>query len=79
MEWAKKSLGHPSAQWPIHACLVSTLGYLGRRDEASKALEDLQRIRPGISITFVRENHPNAGGDYREYLLEGLRKAGLPE
>ncbi len=53
--------------------------HLGKQDEARRAFDDLLRFRPGITIGFVGERLPTTDTDYRDHLLDGLRKAGLPE
>jgi hypothetical protein len=39
----------------------------------------MERLRPGITISFVREHTAVTDPDYMEILIDGLRKAGLPE
>jgi tetratricopeptide (TPR) repeat protein len=79
VEWARTGLRHPNINWPIHSYLVSALSHLGKEDEARRALDDLLRFHPGIKIGFVGEHLPITDTDYRDHLLDGLRKAGLPE
>ncbi len=61
---------------------AAALGQLGRLDEAAAVLRRLQGLRPDfVSIDALRRqltsyNHPP---ETAEHLLEGLRKAGLPE
>lgn len=76
---ARTGLRHPNINWPIHIYLVSALSHLGKQDEARRALDDLLRFRPGITIDFVGERLPITDTDYRDHLLDGLRIAGLPE
>ena len=61
---------------------AAALGQLGRLEEASRTLQHLHELRPDLtSVEAVREdltryNHPSA---MVEHLLDGLRKAGLPQ
>ncbi len=61
---------------------AAALGQLGRVDEATVVLHRLQALRPDfVSIEALRRqlasyNHPP---ETAEHLLDGLRKAGLPE
>jgi hypothetical protein len=48
-------------------------------DEAWEALEDLLAFRPWITERFIREHYPSVIHDSFDHLLNGLRKAGLPE
>ena len=69
----------PAIQWPGHCILVASLAYLDRIDDAHTALKDLLAFRPGITIGFVRDTSVTGNPEDRNHLLEGLRKAGLPE
>ncbi|NQU70389.1 MAG: tetratricopeptide repeat protein, partial [Rhodospirillales bacterium] len=77
--WVQKAVRLPGIQWPAHCVLVAALAHLDRMDAAHKALEALLAFRPGITVGFVRETIPTYNLDDRDHLLEGLRKAGLPE
>jgi adenylate cyclase len=79
VEWARTGLRHPNINWPIHSYLVSALSHLGIQDEARRALDDLLEFRPSITIGFIGEHLPITDTDYRDHLLEGLRRAGMPE
>jgi len=48
-------------------------------DAAHSALKDLLGFRPGITISFVRDTSVTVNQDNLYHLIEGLRKAGLPE
>ena len=67
--------------WPGKSYLVSALGHLGRQGEAMQAIEELQGLVPGITISWVRSRDLpiSMGQDFTEDYLDGLRKAGLPE
>ena len=45
---------------------------------AATAWTDLRRLQPHLSLSWVRENSAFTG-EVAERLLEGLRKAGIPE
>ena len=77
--WALKSIQHPRVAWPNHAFLVAALAHLSRNDEAGLAMAEMVRFRPGISVAFVRTTLPLTDLSYMDHLLDGLRKAGLPE
>jgi hypothetical protein len=50
----------------------------GDRETAAEALPALLRLRPDLSLAWLRENMTSAG-EMGERLLEGLRKAGVPQ
>ncbi|MFT5440346.1 MAG: adenylate cyclase [Alphaproteobacteria bacterium] len=74
-----KATSMPSTQWPCFACLAAALGHLGRIDESKAALKDFMDIQPKASISFVRDNGERNAFYSVDLLLDGLRKAGLPE
>ena len=51
----------------------------GRIDEARQAVESLRRLTPGYDLTVARDIWRLSDGETRDYFLDGLRKAGLPE
>lgn len=80
IDWARKAIRSPTGtQWPVRTFLVSALAHLGRNDEAQVALQELQNFSAGITTGFVEEHIITKDPDYRDHLIEGLRKAGLPE
>jgi TolB-like protein len=60
---------------------AAALGQLGRREEARLAVAELQRLRPGLTISgFAKWPHnQNRSAMSLARIGEGLRKAGLPE
>jgi adenylate cyclase len=64
---------------PIHRWLAASLGQLGRSAEAKEALENALTIAPATFDLYVRQRAPWMRPEDHAYLLEGLRKAGLPE
>jgi TolB-like protein len=66
--------------WPfVH--LAAALGQLGRTAEARIAVEELRRRRLGLTVNDVRSWPHNRSRSERSlaHMLEGLRRAGLPE
>jgi adenylate cyclase len=79
VQWARKALRYPHISWPVHVFLVSALAHLGRDQETRDALDNLLRYRPGMTVSIVRERLPVSDTSYLDHLVDGLRKAGLPE
>jgi tetratricopeptide (TPR) repeat protein len=79
VKWAlamtEASPDHPSG-WRF---LASGYGTLGLIDEAHTALQQFLRLLPHASIAFVRDSTPVASPEDLVVMLDGLRKAGLPE
>ncbi len=56
-----------------------TLAYLGRIEEAGRAVSKLRSLAPEVSISHFRQRLPFLNENDLEVVLEGLRRAGLPE
>jgi adenylate cyclase len=83
VEWLKRALASSSALEAVYRVLVSALAHAGRMEEAHEHLATYLRLCLGASISadrviMERVFHPRAL-DAVDYLLDGLRKAGLRE
>lgn len=63
--------------WP-YLPLISALGHLGKREEAKRAVDELYRLQPGYTCARARR-HLTVSAFFLESIVEGMRKAGLPE
>jgi adenylate cyclase len=63
----------------IYRWLAAALGQLGRTDEARGALEKAIAISPASFDMYVRKHVPWHRPEDHAHMLEGLRKAGVPE
>ena len=63
---------------PLHHLLVAAAALQGDMEAATEALPNLLRLRPGLSLSWLSANM-TYGGEIGARLLDGLRKAGLPE
>ena len=73
---AKKALRHVASYPSAHRSLASAFAHLGRDAEAREAAARVFEFDPGFTISawVARGGQSNA-----KLLIEGLRKAGLPE
>jgi adenylate cyclase len=78
VEAAERSLREPNIQWSRWAILAAAQAHLGQLKEAQRSIEALQTLRPGIDLAFARDYWPIADSNALEYLMDGLRRAGLP-
>ena len=78
VELAELSLREPNIQWSRWAILAASQAHLGRLEEARRSIEALQTLRPDVDQAFARDYWPIADTNALEYLMEGLRRAGLP-
>jgi TolB-like protein/cytochrome c-type biogenesis protein CcmH/NrfG len=60
-----------------HAARAATLGKLGRKEEAQKALQDLLALRPDFASVARQEYSKWYDAEQVEQMIDGLRKAGL--
>jgi adenylate cyclase len=58
--------------------LISCCGHLGLMEEAQGFIVARQRLGPPLSLSVLRQHIPAKFAN-REILLEGMRKAGVPE
>jgi adenylate cyclase len=72
----KKAQRQISSFWPAYRCLASAFAHLGRDAEAREAAARILEVDPAFTISawIARGGQENA-----KLLIEGLRKAGLPE
>jgi adenylate cyclase len=72
----KKAQRQNPSYEPAYRCLASALAHLGREAEAREAAARLLELDPAFTISawIARAAHSRA-----KVLIEGLRKAGLPE
>ena len=72
----KKALRQNPSFSPAYRCLASAFAHLGRDAEAREAAARLLEVDPAFTISawIARGGQSNA-----KLLIEGLRKAGLPE
>jgi adenylate cyclase len=72
----KKALRQNPSFWATYSVLASAFAHLGRDAEAREAVARLLEVDPAFTIStrmgWVRRSHV-------KLLIEGLRKAGLPE
>jgi len=72
----KKAQRQNPSYSPAYRCLASAFAHLGRDAEAREAAGHLLEVDPGFTVSalIARGGYSNA-----KLLIEGLRKAGLPE
>jgi len=76
--WARNMIEKSPGYLAGHQYLTAALAMEGDLAAAAEARNTLLRLRPGFSLTWMAENSPGTG-EMAERLLEGLRKAGVPE
>ena len=79
IEAAKRGIrSHPDFP-STYRWLAAALGQIGRTAESKDALEKAIAVAPASFDTFVRRRVPWHRPEDHAHMLEGLRKAGLPE
>jgi adenylate cyclase len=76
----RKAQRHNPSFSPAYRCLASAFAHLGRDAEAREAAARVLEFDPAFSISAWIARAPGLGGQSgSKVLIEGLRKAGLPE
>src|SRR5215831_8148652 len=79
VRWLREcTLCMPNVQWP-HAWLAAGYARLGQLEEAGAEAADVLRINPAFTIESWKCTTPFKDPKDLEHLVDGLRKAGLPE
>ncbi len=84
IEWCLKSLATGKAYYFAYVDLASAYAWRGQNAEAAAAVAELLKLRPGLTVqTLVKEGAGTSDNPAfrREFqrIIEGARKAGLPE
>jgi len=81
-KWAREATRHPTADtlWP-HIYMAAASAQLGRTREAAAAIDEMRRVRPEVTVASLLSwrNMRIRSPQSLEHIIEGLRKAGLPE
>jgi tetratricopeptide (TPR) repeat protein len=76
--WARSMIEKSPEIVPGHFFLTAALAMAGDLTAAAEARATLLRLRPEMSLAWMREMTPMTG-ELAERVCEGLRKAGVPE
>ena len=77
--WAERAVRHsPAADW-AYLVLLSSLGHMGRAEEARSVRQTYLAKRPTFVIGDVPRRMPYRRQEDVDFVSDGLRKAGLPE
>jgi adenylate cyclase len=78
-ESIKATLRKQELQYWDHAHLAAAYAHLGRDREARAEVAEVLRKRPNFTTRWYAKQEPYKNPADRDHLLEGFRKAGLPE
>jgi tetratricopeptide (TPR) repeat protein len=82
IEWCNKSIAGNPENWYPFLDLAAANAWAGHDKEAKKAAAQLQKVYPGFTVQTWAGIHwtddPTFNAQYQR-IVEGLRKAGLPE
>ena len=84
IDWCLKSIATGKTFWFAYVDLASAYAWSGQNAEAAAAVAELLKLRPGYTVQKLAEeglafsDNPTFRKEYQR-LLEGARKAGLPE
>jgi adenylate cyclase len=84
IEWCLKSTATGKPYWGAWTDLASAYAWRGQKAEAAAAVAELLKVRPGFTVEQLAQDgsgysdHPTFRKEF-ERIVEGARKAGLPE
>jgi TolB-like protein/class 3 adenylate cyclase len=79
LEYATRAASIYDGWDTTYRVMASALAHLERMDEAAAAVTRLLELAPGLTVSGLRERWPLRNKDKLEMILDGLRRAGLPE
>jgi class 3 adenylate cyclase/TolB-like protein len=84
IEWCQKSIATDAGTWFPYVDVAAASAWLGHDAEAKAAIAGLLKVYPGFTVqTYAdmaaRVTYNSTFADQIQRILEGLRKAGLPE
>jgi TolB-like protein/class 3 adenylate cyclase/tetratricopeptide (TPR) repeat protein len=77
-EWSAKSIGENPNYSPAWRIAAASNAFLGRQEQAQRAIVRLRQIEPALRIATIKSLIPLRPSDFAR-MEEGMRKAGLPE
>jgi adenylate cyclase len=77
--WAKKALEHRPDFLNALRLLAASSALSERKEEAEKIMQQLLQLNPTLRISHLKDVYPFRRPEDLANLIEGLRKAGLPE
>ena len=84
IEWCLKSTATGKSFWGAWTDLASAYAWRGQKTEAAEAVVELLKVRPGFTVEALAQDgveysdNPTFRKEF-ERIVEGARKAGLPE
>ena len=84
IEWCQKSIATSAENWLPYVDLAAASAWLGHDAEAKTAIVGLVKVYPGFTVqsfadVAARITYNPTFAEQIQRILEGLRKAGLPE
>jgi tetratricopeptide (TPR) repeat protein len=77
--WAAKSIGENPKYPPVWLTAAASNALLGRQEQAQNAMARLRQLDPTLRIATLKSVIPNLRPDLLAKMVDGSRKAGLPE
>jgi tetratricopeptide (TPR) repeat protein len=77
--WAEKAFRERPDQVSAVRILAASSAMAGRQDQAWKAVERLREFDPTVRLSTLKQQLPIQRPDVLDRVVEGLRKAGLPD
>jgi tetratricopeptide (TPR) repeat protein len=82
IEWCRKAITGNPKSWFFYVDLAAANAWIGHGQEAKEAAAQLQQLHPGLTVQTWADIHWTDDATFNaQYarIVEGLRKAGVPE
>jgi tetratricopeptide (TPR) repeat protein len=77
LDCARKAVQEAPGRVSSHRLIVVNSALLGQLDEAKRALEDLKRLHPNLTLAWINEWSPWVNPEARQNMVRGFELAGL--
>jgi hypothetical protein len=77
--WAERAFRDVPVFVLAATAIAASSALAGRLDDARRAVRDVRRLDPALSIAVLKDWLPIRRAEDAELLADGLRRAGLPE
>ena len=79
LEWSTRAITLNRRYVPTHWSMVAGYVKLGRMEEARRAMAELLKLAPGLTVEKFASSSRTLDRSRDEMMVEALRRAGLPE
>jgi adenylate cyclase len=76
LEWAEQSIQRAPHVFFLYTVGVASAAQLGDVDRAQRMLQERMQLEPPLTLPLIETGYAAATPEFREHIIDGLRKAG---